>query len=69
MEQKESREEIFFNARGQHVMLERRLQVLMERPYLTADEELEMKRIKKQKLFFKDIMEMIRDGIEKDKRR
>jgi hypothetical protein len=69
MEQKESREEIFFNARGQHVMLERRLQVLMGRPYLTADEELEMKRIKKQKLFFKDIMEMIRDGIEKDKRR
>jgi hypothetical protein len=61
MEQRARKEEIFFNARGQHVMLERRLRVLMDRPYLTGDEEMEMKKIKKQKLFFKDLMEAIRE--------
>ena len=66
METKVSKEEILFNARGNHVMLERRLRVLMDRPYLTCEEEMEMKRIKKQKLFFKDLMELIREGMEKD---
>jgi uncharacterized protein YdcH (DUF465 family) len=36
----------------------------MDRPYLTGDEEMEMKRIKKQKLFFKDLMEAIREAKE-----
>jgi hypothetical protein len=34
--------------------------MLQEKPHLTEDEELEMKLLKKKKLYFKDIMERIK---------
>jgi hypothetical protein len=39
--------------------------MLQAKPYLTDDEELEIKLLKKKKLYFKDIMENIREEIEK----
>ncbi len=38
-------------------MLDRRLQMLLKKPFLTAKEELEVRELKKKKLYYKDIME------------
>jgi hypothetical protein len=57
MEQSESKEDIYNRAKTQHATLDRRLQMLMKKLYLTADEETEVKVLKKKKLYFKDIME------------
>jgi hypothetical protein len=59
MEQSESKEDIYNRAKTQHATLERRLQMLMKKPYLTADEEMEVRVLKKKKLYFKDIMERV----------
>jgi hypothetical protein len=59
MEQSESKEDIYNRAKTQHATLERRLQMLMRKPYLTADEEMEVRVLKKKKLYFKDIMERV----------
>lgn len=57
MEQSESKEDIYNRAKTQHATLDRRLLMLMKKPYLTDDEEMEVKVLKKKKLYFKDIME------------
>jgi hypothetical protein len=57
MEYIESKEEIYNRAKSQHELLERRLQMLMKKPYLTAEEELEIRVLKKKKLFLKDTMD------------
>ncbi len=57
MDTAESKEEIFNQAKGQHEMLDRRLQMLLKKPFLTEEEELEIREIKKKKLYYKDIME------------
>jgi hypothetical protein len=57
MDTAESKEEIFNRAKGQHTTLDRRLQMLLKKPFLTAAEELEMRELKKKKLYYKDIME------------
>lgn len=57
MDTTESKEEIFNRAKGQHEMLDRRLQMLLKKPFLTAKEELEVRELKKKKLYYKDIME------------
>ncbi len=57
MENTESTEEIYKQARNQHVLLDRRLKMLLKKSYLTAQEELEMKVLKKKKLYYKDIMD------------
>jgi hypothetical protein len=57
MENTESTEELYKQARNQHVLLERRLKMLMKKSYLTSQEELEMKVLKKKKLYYKDIMD------------
>jgi hypothetical protein len=59
MEKGESKEDIYNRAKNQHAILDRRLQMLLKKPYLTEDEEMEVKVLKKQKLYFKDIMERI----------
>jgi hypothetical protein len=59
MEKGESKEDIYNRAKSQHAILDRRLQMLLKKPYLTEDEEMEVKVLKKQKLYFKDIMERI----------
>jgi hypothetical protein len=47
----------YTNAKEQHAALDSRLQMLLKKAYLTGDEELEVKVLKKKKLYFKDLME------------
>ncbi len=54
-----NKEDIYKRAKTQHATLDRRLQMLMKKPYLTDDEEMEVKVLKKKKLYFKDIMERV----------
>ena len=53
------------NAKDQHAALDGRLQMLLKKAYLTDDEELEVKVLKKKKLYFKDLMEKAAEAIEK----
>jgi peptide methionine sulfoxide reductase MsrA len=53
----ESKEQIYSSAKEQHAALDSRLLMLQKKPYLTADEEMEIKVLKKKKLYFKDLME------------
>jgi hypothetical protein len=48
-----------------HKSYDEKLQVLQEKPYLTGDEELEVKLLKKRKLYYKDIMERFRKELGK----
>ena len=57
MENTGSKEEIYMQAKSQHAMLDSRLHMLMKKAYLTADEELEVKVLKKKKLYYKDVMD------------
>ena len=57
MENTESKEEIYNRAKSQHALLDRRLQMLLKKPYLTAEEELEIRVLKKKKLYLKDTMD------------
>ena len=65
MEENKSKEEQHNEARILHKSLDEKLQMLQAKPYLTDDEELEIKLLKKKKLYFKDIMENLREEIEK----
>lgn len=58
-------EDIYNNAKDQHAALDSRLQMLLKKAYLTDDEELEVKVLKKKKLYFKDLMEKAAKEIEK----
>ena len=49
--------DVYDNAKEQHAALDNRLQMLLKKAYLTDDEELEVKVLKKKKLYFKDLME------------
>ncbi len=57
-----SKDELYNQAKGLHTSLDRRLRMLLRKSFLSEDEELEMKVLKKRKLFYKDIME----GLKKD---
>jgi hypothetical protein len=57
MDNIESKEEIYNQAKNQHASLERRLRMLARKPYLTAEEELEIRVLKKKKLYYKDTMD------------
>lgn len=65
MEQVESKEDIYNQAKSQHATLDRRLQMLSKKSYLTADEEMEITVLKKKKLYFKDIMERVGEEMRK----
>lgn len=65
MEQEESKEEILHRTRMQHAVLDRRLRMLLGKPYLTVKEEVEIRNLKKQKLYVKDIMEYLNEEIKK----
>jgi hypothetical protein len=60
MEEGKSREEQYNEARILHKSLDEKLQMLMEKPYLNEDEEIEVKLLKKKKLYFKDLMEKLK---------
>jgi hypothetical protein len=59
MEEGKSKEERYNEARILHKSLDDKVQILQTKPYLTDDEELELKLLKKKKLYFKDLMEKI----------
>jgi hypothetical protein len=59
-EQVEQTSPTFEELRSQHEDHERRLEELKQRSWLTPDEELEEKRLKKLKLYLKDQMESLR---------
>ena len=65
MEENKSKEEQYNEARILHKSLDDKLQMLQAKPYLTEDEELEVKLMKKKKLHYKDIMENLREEPEK----
>jgi hypothetical protein len=66
METEENKEEIYRKAHEQHAVLDRKLQVLLEKPYLTQEEEVEVRQIKKLKLYYKDMMERLLTELKKD---
>ena len=57
MENAESKEEIYKQAKEWHTLLERRLRMLMKKSYLTSQEEFEVRVLKKKKLYYKDMMD------------
>ncbi len=61
MEEKKSKEELYNEARILHKSLHEKLQQLQDKGYLTPDEELEMRLLKKKKLYFKDMMERLKE--------
>jgi len=63
MEESKSKNERYNEARIMHKSLDEKLQMLQAKPYLTEDEELEMKLLKKKKLYFKDLMEQIKEEL------
>ena len=64
MEKGMSKDELYKEARGLHTSLDRRLRMLLRKPFLSEDEELEMKQVKKKKLYYKDLMEGLRMSTE-----
>jgi hypothetical protein len=60
-----TKEDVFRNAKEQHAALDSRLQMLLKKPYLSEDEELEVKVLKKKKLYFKDLMEKTAEELKK----
>jgi hypothetical protein len=65
MEESETKEDIYKRAKGQHATLDRRLLMLLRKPYLTTQEELEIKVLKKKKLYLKDVMEKLKEETNK----
>jgi hypothetical protein len=61
IEETKSKEEIYNEARVLHKSIHDKLQILQEKAYLTDDEELEIKLLKKKKLYYKDIMERMKE--------
>ncbi len=61
MEKNTSKEELYKQAKGFHTSLDRRLRMLLRKSFLSEDEEIEMKVLKKRKLFYKDIMEELKE--------
>ncbi len=64
MEETRSIEEQYNEARILHKSLDEKLQLLQTKPYLTDDEELEIKLLKKRKLHYKDIMEDLKPKLD-----
>jgi hypothetical protein len=61
MEETKNKEEQYNEAKAMHQSLHEKLQVLQEKPFLTPQEEQEVKVLKKQKLHYKDLMESLRE--------
>ena len=64
-EDTKTKEERYNEARVMHKACDDKILTLQEKPYLTDDEELEIKLLKKRKLHYKDIMESLRGELGK----
>lgn len=65
MDNAENVQEVYDQYKGQHATLDRRIQMLLKKSYLTEAEEREIKILKKKKLYFKDLMESLADSIQR----
>ncbi len=64
-EDTKSKEEQYNEARIMHKACDDKILLLQEKPYLTADEEVEVKLLKKRKLHYKDIIESLKKELGK----
>ena len=55
-----SKEDSYSEAKSRHTSLDRRLQMLLKKPFLTESEEIEVRELKKKKLYYKDLMERLK---------
>jgi len=53
---------LYDDARNHHASLDLRLQMLLKKPFLTESEEVEVRELKKKKLYYKDLMEKLKEG-------
>lgn len=65
MDKAEISQEMYNRYKGQHAIMDRRIQMLLKKSYLTEAEEREIKILKKKKLYFKDLMESLADSIQR----
>lgn len=61
MKEASNSEDVYSRAKTLHTSLDRRIRMLLRKSYLTDEEELEIKVLKKRKLYYKDIMEKARE--------
>lgn len=61
MEGTKDREELYQEAKAMHQSLHEQLQALQDKPFLTPQEEQEVKVLKKKKLYYKDMMEGLKE--------
>ena len=59
-EENKSKEDQYNEARILHQSVADKIDLLQAKPFLTDDEELEVKLLKKRKLHYKDIMEALK---------
>jgi len=62
MDNGKSKENLYEEAKSNHTSLDRRLQMLLKKPFLTESEEIEVRELKKKKLYYKDLMERLKKG-------
>jgi hypothetical protein len=60
MDNDKSKEHLYNEAKSHHTLLDRRLQMLLKKPFLTETEEIEVRELKKKKLYYKDLMEKLK---------
>jgi hypothetical protein len=60
MDNGKSKEDLYSEAKSHHTSLDRRLQMLLKKPFLTESEEMEVRELKKKKLYYKDLMERLK---------
>jgi hypothetical protein len=52
--------DLYSEAKSEHTSLDSRLQMLLKKPFLTEREEVEVRELKKKKLYYKDLMEKLK---------
>jgi hypothetical protein len=62
MDKAEGTQEMYNQYKGQHATMDRRIQMLLKKSYLTEAEEREIKILKIRKLYIKDLMESLTDS-------
>jgi len=63
MDAPKSKDELYREAKEAHTSLDRRLQMLLKKSFLTEDEEIEVRVLKKKKLYYKDLMESLKEKV------